>query len=94
MRAWARRDGYDADTDAVKSTLCEGDNGKLVTKWTWGDADFQEVVTHYNYSNLKHNWPGYRLNADTGMDEDLTTCKEADGTAIILEWFGKWTLGV
>jgi poly(3-hydroxybutyrate) depolymerase len=81
---WAKRDGFKVN-DNNTSTLCNGPTGnKLVTKFTWGD----EMVVHYRYKNLDHDWPSNFPNPDT---KDKLTCKEAEATPIILEWFKKWT---
>ena len=83
---WARRDGF--DVSAKETTfLCEEDEGKKVTRYSWND-----VVVHYKYSNLGHDWPSSFPNGDTGGDEGVLTCKEAEATGIILEWFSRWTL--
>jgi poly(3-hydroxybutyrate) depolymerase len=82
---WAKRDDF-AVNDNKTSTLCNGPTGnKLVTKFTWGN----EMVVHYRYKNLDHDWPSNTPNPDT---DDKLTCKEAEATPIILEWFKKWTL--
>jgi poly(3-hydroxybutyrate) depolymerase len=81
---WAKRDGFVVDANKT-STLCEG--GKKVTRYSWDD-----VVVHYNYTNVGHDWPSSTPNSDTGDNKDLLTCKEAEATSIILAWFKKWTL--
>jgi poly(3-hydroxybutyrate) depolymerase len=84
---WAKRDGFKVDANKT-STLCEG--GKKVTRYSWND-----VVVHYNYTNVAHDWPSSTPNLDTGDSndaKDLLTCKEAEATSIILAWFKKWTL--
>jgi poly(3-hydroxybutyrate) depolymerase len=84
MNDWAKRNGF--EVAANKTTfLCEG--GRKVTKHCWDD-----VVVHYNYTNLGHDWPSSFLNGDTGDDGGVLTCEEAEATPIILEWFQKWTL--
>jgi poly(3-hydroxybutyrate) depolymerase len=81
---WAKRDGF--EVAANKTThLCKG--GKKVTKHSWND-----VVVHYNYTNLGHDWPSSYENGDTKGDEDVRTCEDAEATPIILDWFKKWTL--
>jgi poly(3-hydroxybutyrate) depolymerase len=79
---WAKRDGFEVNSNKT-STLCSGK--KLVTKYSWGD----DLVAHYNYTNLYHDWPSSFPNGDT---EKALTCKEAEATSIILAWFKKWTL--
>jgi poly(3-hydroxybutyrate) depolymerase len=83
---WARRDGFDVSVNKT-TFLCEEDEGKKVTRYSWND-----VVVHYKYSNLGHDWPSSFPNGDTGGDEGVLTCKEAEATGIILEWFSRWTL--
>lgn len=78
---WAKRDGFEVDGNKT-SYLCSG--SKLVTKYSW-----EETVIHYNYTNLFHNWPSSFPNGDTAK---YLTCKEAEATPIILEWFKKWSL--
>jgi poly(3-hydroxybutyrate) depolymerase len=78
---WARRNGFDAAANET-TYRCSGD--KKVTRHSWHD-----VVVHYNYTNLGHDWPSPFPNGDT---EDLLTCEEAEATPIILKWFKKWTL--
>ncbi|KAF1946992.1 poly depolymerase [Clathrospora elynae] len=78
---WARRDGFDVAANKT-SYLCKGK--KKVTRYSWDD-----VVVHYNYTNLNHDWPSSFANGDT---ESRLTCEEAEATRIILEWFKKWTL--
>jgi poly(3-hydroxybutyrate) depolymerase len=81
---WAKRDGF--EVAANKTTyLCNG--GKKVTRHSWND-----VVVHFNYTNLGHDWPSSFENGDTKGDESVRTCKEAEATPIILEWFKKWRL--
>lgn len=77
---WAERNGFDVNAN-VTIHLCGED--KLVTRYNWGDS-----VIHYNMSNLKHVWPSSFPNEDTKH----TTCKEAEATKVILEWFSKWSL--
>ncbi|KAI4945884.1 hypothetical protein J4E91_007798 [Alternaria rosae] len=84
VRDWVERD--DLDVNANKTTsLCKG--SKKVTRYSWDD-----VVVHYKYENLGHDWPSSFANGDTGDDEGVLTCKEAEATRIILEWFGGLTL--
>jgi poly(3-hydroxybutyrate) depolymerase len=85
VNAWAKRDGFNPDKNTT-STLCSGK--KLVTKYTWGN----ETVVHYAYKNLDHDWPSSFFNEDTGKNKTLLTCKDAEATSLILDWFGKWTL--
>jgi hypothetical protein len=59
----------------------------MVTRYSWDD-----VVVHYKYENLGHDWPSSFPNGDTGDDEGVLTCKEAEATPIILDWFGRWKL--
>lgn len=78
---WARRDGFTV-ADSNVTYLC---SGKMkVTRYSWDD-----VVIHYNYTNLDHDWPSEEPNGDT---QTKLTCAEAEATSIILEWFKKWTL--
>jgi poly(3-hydroxybutyrate) depolymerase len=86
VNAWAERDGFNPDKNST-STLCSGK--KLVTKYTWDD---NETVVHYKYKNLAHDWPSSFFNEDTGEKNSLLTCKDAEATKLILEFFGKWTL--
>lgn len=83
---WAQRDGFKPYTNHT-TTLCSG--RKLVTKYTWDDA---ETVLHYKYNNLDHDWPSSFFNNDTGKNKTLLTCKDAEATKLILDFFGKWTL--
>ncbi|KAF2031441.1 alpha/beta-hydrolase [Setomelanomma holmii] len=78
---WAKRDGFSVNANET-SYLCSGK--KKVTKYSWDD-----VVVHYNYTNLYHDWPSSFANGDT---ENALTCVEAEATSLILEWFKKWTL--
>ncbi|KAF2823893.1 alpha/beta-hydrolase [Ophiobolus disseminans] len=84
---WAKRDGFTVSENST-STPCSGK--KEVTKYAWGGE--KETVVHYAYKNLDHDWPSSFANKDTGDDESLLTCKKAEATSLILEWFGKWTL--
>lgn len=77
---WAKRDGFEVDANKT-SYLCSGN--QKVTRYSWDDT-----VIHYNYTNLFHNWPSSFPNGDTAK---YLTCKEAEATPIILEWFNKWT---
>jgi poly(3-hydroxybutyrate) depolymerase len=79
---WAKRDGFQVSANKT-STLCSGK--KLVTRYSWGN----DMVVHYNYSNLYHDWPSSFANGDTA---NALTCKEAEATSIILEWFKNWKL--
>lgn len=79
---WAKRDGLNGA--ASTSSLCEG--SKRVIRYSWDD-----VVVHYNYSNLAHDWPSSFPNGDASKESELT-CQEAEATSIILKWFKKWTL--
>ncbi|KAF7453615.1 LpqC, Poly(3-hydroxybutyrate) depolymerase [Pyrenophora tritici-repentis] len=81
MDDWAKRDGFEVAANTT-SYLCSGN--MRVTRYSWDD-----VVIHYNYTNLEHDWPSSFPNGDT---KNLLTCKEAEATSIILEWFTKWTL--
>ncbi|KAH3953032.1 feruloyl esterase [Parastagonospora nodorum] len=85
VNAWADRDHSKADQN-VTSTLCSGK--KSVTKYTWGD----ETVVHYAYKNLEHDWPSSFFNLDTDDKTSLLTCKDAEATSLILDWFARWTL--
>ncbi|KAF1850834.1 carbohydrate esterase family 1 protein [Cucurbitaria berberidis CBS 394.84] len=78
---WAKRNGFEVAANKT-SFLCSGK--KKVTRYSWDD-----VVVHYNYTNLNHDWPSSFANGDT---EDALTCVEAEATSIILAWFKKWTL--
>jgi poly(3-hydroxybutyrate) depolymerase len=78
---WAERDGFKVDANET-SYLCSGK--KKVTKYSWDD-----VVVHYNYTNLHHDWPSSFPNDDT---KKALTCLEAEATSLILKWFEKWTL--
>jgi poly(3-hydroxybutyrate) depolymerase len=81
INEWAKRDGF--KVNANKTThLCSGD--KKVTRHSWED-----VVVHYNYTNVYHDWMSSYANGDT---EKALTCSEAEATSIILEWFKKWSL--
>jgi poly(3-hydroxybutyrate) depolymerase len=86
VRDWVKRDGLEVARNETRD-LCEGDGGKRVERYSWDD-----VVVHYKYSNVGHDWPSSFANGDTGDDEWLLTCKEAEATGIILEWFARWTL--
>jgi poly(3-hydroxybutyrate) depolymerase len=78
---WAIRDGFKIHANET-SFLCSG--RRKVTRYSWND-----VVVHYNYTNLNHDWPSSFANGDT---KTKLTCEEAEATSIILEWFKKWTL--
>jgi poly(3-hydroxybutyrate) depolymerase len=77
---WATRNGFDVDAKNT-TLLCQESN--VTTRYSWNDT-----VVHYAVSNLYHDWPSTFANGDT----NLTTCAEADATAVILEWFKKWKL--
>ncbi|KAF2115079.1 poly depolymerase [Lophiotrema nucula] len=77
---WAKRDGFDPKKPEI-TYLCSG--VRNVTRYSWNDT-----VVHYNVSNLYHDWPSTFPNGDT----NLTTCKEAEATSVILDWFSKWRL--
>ncbi|CAI6333401.1 unnamed protein product [Periconia digitata] len=79
VNAWAVRDGLDPNAN-VTGTLCEGD--KLVTTHKWG-----ETLLHYKYANMEHDWMSQFGNSDSEVN---LTCKEADATRVILDWFKKW----
>jgi poly(3-hydroxybutyrate) depolymerase len=81
---WAKRDGFDVQANET-TYLCE--DGNQVTRYSWDD-----VVVHYKYDDLSHDWPSSFPNGDTGDDEGVLTCKEAEATEIILEWFEGWSL--
>ncbi|PVI07571.1 poly depolymerase [Periconia macrospinosa] len=78
---WAKRDGFDPAAN-VTGTLCGGD--MLVTTHKWG-----ETVQHYAYSNMEHDWMSEFGNEDS---RENLTCKEADATRVILNWFKGWRL--
>ncbi|OAL50923.1 alpha/beta-hydrolase [Pyrenochaeta sp. DS3sAY3a] len=78
---WATRNGFDVAGNET-TYLCRGN--RKVTRYSWDD-----VVVHYNYTNLYHDWPSSYANGDT---EDALTCVEAEATSIILAWFKKWTI--
>lgn len=84
---WVRRDGFDVASAGDGNLLC-GNGKKKVTRYRWGG----ETVVHYNYTNGQHDWPSSFFNGDTGENEKRLTCKDAEATGIILEWFKKWTL--
>ncbi|EMD67845.1 hypothetical protein GGP41_007499 [Bipolaris sorokiniana] len=78
---WAQRNGYDTRVNTT-TYLCDGE--RKVTRHSWDD-----VVVHYNYTNIGHDWPSSFPNGDTN---DLLTCEEAGATSIVLEWFKKWKI--
>ncbi|KAJ4988662.1 hypothetical protein SVAN01_05795 [Stagonosporopsis vannaccii] len=78
---WVRRDGFEVAANTT-SYLCDGN--QKVTRYSW-----DETVIHYNYTNLYHDWPSSFPNGDT---EKALTCKAAEATSIILDWFKNWTL--
>lgn len=78
---WVKRDGFEATANR-SSYLCGEDN--RVTRYSW-----DSVLVHYNYTNLYHDWPSSFANGDT---EKALTCREAEATSIILEWFKEWSL--
>lgn len=78
---WVKRNDLNVNNKKT-STFCRG--SKLVTRYSWDD-----VVVHYNYSNIYHNWMSSFPNPDT---DTKLTCKNAEATPIILEWFKKWSL--
>ncbi|KAI4684269.1 hypothetical protein J4E81_009149 [Alternaria sp. BMP 2799] len=80
VRDWVERDDLDVNANKT-TTLCEG--SKKVTRYSWDD-----VVVHYKYENLGHDWPSSFANGDTGDEEGVLTCQDAEATRIILEWFG------
>ncbi|RMZ69723.1 carbohydrate esterase family 1 [Pyrenophora seminiperda CCB06] len=82
VQDWAKRDGLEGVVPTT-SFLCSGK--RKVTRYSWDD----DVVVHYNYTNLQHDWPSEFANGDT---EEYLTCREAEATSVILEWFGKWRL--
>lgn len=81
---WAHQKNDFAVNANKTSYLCSGK--KLVTKYSWDD-----VVVHYNYTNVKHDWPTDTGNGDT-MESSEFTCADGEATHIILQWFKKWTL--
>lgn len=82
VQGWAERNGFNADLNETER-LC-GEGKKKVTRYSWGNG----AVVHYNVSNLGHDWPSEFGNLDTAE----TTCRGADATRVILEWFGRWRL--
>lgn len=80
VNVWAERNGFDANSNTT-SELCLGPRKVTTHKWN-------ETVVHYLYKNMYHDWPSQYGNGDTS----LTTCAEADGTRVILDWFRKWRL--
>jgi poly(3-hydroxybutyrate) depolymerase len=85
VNGWAERDGFKVDAKTT-STLC-GKGKKEVTKFVWGD----ERVVHYRYKNVGHDWMSATENLDTaGLGGDARTCKEAEASRVVLEWFGRW----
>jgi poly(3-hydroxybutyrate) depolymerase len=80
VQAWVELDGLDPNKNET-GTLCTG--AREVQTWDWVDT-----VAHYLYANMGHDWPSQFGNNDTNK----TTCKEADGTRVLLEWFDKWSL--
>ena len=80
VHLWVERDGLNVDQDEP-GVLCEGANE--VKTWKWG-----ETVEHYLYADMGHVWPSEFGNNDT----QKRTCKEADATRVLLDWFGKWSL--
>lgn len=81
LNDWAQRDGFGVAANTT-TYLCS--RNRKVTRHSWED-----VVVHYNYTNVAHDWPSSFPNGDTNS---LLTCEEAEATAIILEWFEKWAL--
>ena len=81
--SWVKRDGFDVNSNKT-TKLCTGKGEKVVIRYSWGDDE----IVHYNNSNLGHVWPSTFPNEDG----DVTTCKEAAATSVILEWFGRWRL--
>lgn len=79
---WATRDGFEPARNKTE-VLCEAPRN--VTRWSWGD----DAVVHFKYANMYHDWPSTFPNGDS---KTLTTCKEAEGTRVILDFFGKWSL--
>ncbi|KAH7122754.1 hypothetical protein B0J11DRAFT_347325 [Dendryphion nanum] len=77
---WAKRNSFEVNAN-VTTTLCGED--KKVTRYAWDNT-----VVHYNLSNLEHDWPSSFPNLDT----NLTTCREAEATKVILDWFRGWSL--
>ncbi|KAH8733234.1 Alpha/Beta hydrolase protein [Phaeosphaeriaceae sp. PMI808] len=86
---WVKRNKIEDPVTFKPTHLCSGD--KLVTKYGWGGAG-SDLVMHFNYTNLKHNWPSSTPNNETGDDVSLLTCKDAEATSLILDWYKKWTL--
>jgi poly(3-hydroxybutyrate) depolymerase len=80
VHAWVERDGLDVKKN-VTGTLCTG--VREVQTWSWNDT-----VLHYLYANMGHAWPSQFGNDDSSK----TTCEEADGTRVLLDWFQKWSL--
>jgi poly(3-hydroxybutyrate) depolymerase len=78
--AWVKRDGLNPK-DRTTGVLCKG--AREVKTWKWG-----KTVVHYLYGNMGHVWPSQYGNNDTAE----VTCKEADATSVLLEWFEKWNL--
>lgn len=79
--AWAERDGFGVDANQT-SALCSG--SQKVTRYSWNDT-----VVHYNYTNVYHDWMSSFPNGDTAK---ALTCKEAEATSLVLDWFNKWSL--
>ncbi|KAF2639028.1 alpha/beta-hydrolase [Massarina eburnea CBS 473.64] len=81
INAWAERDGLDVNANKT-GTLCSG--YQEVTTFKWG-----ETLQHYRYSNFGHWWMSEFGNSDK---ENVTTCKEAAATSVILKWIQQWSL--
>lgn len=89
VNAWAARDGLVAGRNDSR-TLCGAEKGRAVTKYTW---DEKESVVHLRYENVAHDWMSAVPNEDSvGEGDKVLTCKEAEATKVVLEWFGKCRL--
>jgi poly(3-hydroxybutyrate) depolymerase len=88
VNSLAKVDGFTPSKNTT-STLCTGDQGKEVKKFTWDGG--KETLVHYRYENVAHDWMSATGNEDTKNASELT-CMEAEATKLMLDWFKKWTL--
>lgn len=85
----AKADGFNPSANDT-STLCSADAGREVKKFTWDGS--KETIVHYRYENVAHDWMSATPNKDTKDKDYLLTCKEAEATKLMLDWYAKWTL--
>lgn len=87
--SWASNDMCCPNTT---ETLCKHSGYPHVTHYSWTCSGVDELVQHYNISNLAHDWPSTGANLDNKGDVDHETCFNA--TSKILDFFAQHTLSI